>query len=296
MPHGDGISVFPQVRGFYLAKHLALSGVTAEFRHLPVGQLECDVLICSEYQQTMDYLEERLAPQFSETSASRTFCLADASLYGHPDHFSRPYCEWFGARGGVLCHLPSDAFEAHEHWIGLGVDVDVMSRIDSRGRDRVVFDFPRSASEDASGTFDASTLRAIRDRLHGVQLVGSGPSDSPIKGAFDEWVEYGQLHQAYVSALYSNLLAYVPGAEESLGIPIAEAQVAGACIVSSEWQAHEWMLCPEAAVSYATKDAKSLAAALQEARARDGRIIRDQAAAKFDFVAVAARTRTAIGL
>jgi hypothetical protein len=296
MPHAHQLVLFPQVRGFYLAKHLRLSGVKAEFSHLPVGRLECDVLICSEYQQTMDYLERRLAPQLSEVRASRMFCIAEGSLYGQPDHFSRQYCEWFAGKGGVLCQLPTDTLEPFEHWIGVGVDVDVVSRPAGGARDRILFDFPRSSSEDASGNFDVTKLDTIRERLPDMQLVGSGPSDAPIRAAFDQWVSYGQPYQAYVSATFPNLLAFVPGWEESLGLPIAEAQVAGACIVSSEWQVHDWMLCAEAAISYVPHEPVSLAAALQEARMRDARIISDQATAKFDFTAVATRTRAAIGL
>jgi hypothetical protein len=44
------LSLFPQVRGYYLAKHLRRSGLNAEFHPLPRPGLECEVLIWSEYE------------------------------------------------------------------------------------------------------------------------------------------------------------------------------------------------------------------------------------------------------
>jgi hypothetical protein len=36
LPRGDAPVTFPQVRGYYLTKHLARSGLRAEFRQLPL--------------------------------------------------------------------------------------------------------------------------------------------------------------------------------------------------------------------------------------------------------------------
>src|SRR4051812_29746508 len=89
-PHAGEPSYFPEVRGFYLAKHLARSGLRAEFHSLPVPGAECRVLICSEYQCDLDWFERHLAAPLSEIRAERWFCLTEYSL-GNRDHFSRAY-------------------------------------------------------------------------------------------------------------------------------------------------------------------------------------------------------------
>ena len=296
LPHSDSVNGFPLVRGHYLAKHLALAGLRAEFHLLPASGLSCDVLICSEYQCEMEWFERHLAAPLSMIRADRRFCLVDSSLYGRGDHFSREYCEWFGDRGGVLCHLDDDRLEPYEHWIGIGVDPDVVRPARDGRRDHVVFDFPRSNSDDPASRFDARTLTAVREALPMLRLVGTGTADAPIRDEFDLWLEYGVPHPVYVAAAFSRAVAVVPGCAESLGLALAEAQVAGACVVSSEFQVKDQILVPEAAVFYAAHDPRSLADALVAATARDAARIRDGACSRFDFAAVVARTCAAIGL
>jgi hypothetical protein len=296
LPHGDEPVIFPQVRGYYLAKYLARSGLRAEFRQLPQPSAQCEVLICSEYQDSMEGFERRLSPYLAEIRADRLFCLSDYSLHGKHDHFSQGYCEWFGKRGGVLCHLPGDELEPYETWIGLGVDTDVIRPDARRPCDGVLFDFPRSNSEDASSDFDTDVVATLHHHLPGVRVAGSGPSDMSVKESFDDWVDYGQPHPAYVSAAFSGMFALVPGLGESMGLALAEAQVAGLCIVSSEGQVKDWVLCPEASVLYEPGEALALARALSTARSRNPRLVREQAAARFDFRDVVTRTRHAIGL
>jgi len=294
--HGPEIATFPQVRGYYLAKHLARSGVDAEFRQLPLPSLQCRVVICSEYQCPIDYFQRKLEPSLSEIDADRMYCMADKALVGQHRHFSQGYRDWFIATGGgVLCHLPDVKLERHEKWIGVGVDLDVVPA-PLGPSDRILFDFPQSSTEDAAPMFDIRVLDTVRARLNGCVIAGSGPADAPVRGAFDEWVAYGQEHTTYVRAAFHNLFAFVPGLDESMGLSLAEAQAAGASIVFSGSQVRESMLCPEATVHYRAGDPDSLAHALIEARTRDRERIRAQAADHFDFAAVAARTRAAIGL
>lgn len=291
--HADEPSLFPQVRGFYLAKHLALAGLRAEFRQLPAPSVECRVVICSEFQCDPDAFAANLFAHLGEVRAERYFCLIDETLSERPEHFSRAYCDWFAGRGGVLCHLPSPRLAPHERWIGLGVDAEVIRPAPDRPRNRVLFDAPGLR---ASSEVEPAMIAALRHWLPEIRMAGSGPPNSPLRSAVDEWVDYGQTHTRYIRQALPGLLAFVPGASESLGLVIAEAQMAGACIVSAPGQIKDWMLCPEAAVSYEPDDVLSLAEALAEAATRDVVVIRDQAAAKFDFRAVAARTIEAIGL
>jgi hypothetical protein len=293
--HGDRLQIFPQVRGYYLAKHLARSGLRAEFRQLPAPGVASEVVIVSEYQHEMDWFGRYMEGPLAGIGADRMFCMIAFSLAARPDHFSRPYCEWFAARGGVLCHLTEGLLLPHERWIGLGVDLDVVPAGDGP-RDEVVFDFPRSSRRDTASEFDPGVLDAIRARRPELRLVGSGPADAVVRDAFDTWVPYGQDHDAYVAAAFSRAVAFVPGWYESMGLPIAEAQVAGACVVSSEYQVRDEMLVPEAAIAYRSGDAGSLADALAEVGQRDAEVIRAQAVERFDFAAVVERTRAAIGL
>ena len=290
-PHHEAIAWFPRVRGHYLAKHLARAGLAAEFHELPVPGVRPTVVICSEYQQELDWLEQHLAAPLTALGAERTYCLADASLVDAPDHFSQPYCRWFAARGGVLCHLAGEDLLPYEHWIGIGVDGEVV-RPDANGRrDQVVFDHPKRGTPP-----DPGALATIRARIPGLRLVGTGPDDTPDQDAYDEWIDYGLPHETYVRAVFAGAVAYVPGAHESMGLPITEAQVAGACVVSSIFQVKPELLVPSAKVGYEAGDADSLVVALAVAQARDGVEIREQALERFDFAAVAARTRAAIGL
>jgi hypothetical protein len=294
--HSERLTLFPHVRGHYLAEHLARAGVRAAFQPLPVGPVSCEVLICSEYQCEKEWFERRLAAPLTETAASRMFCLADSSLRGRPDHFSRWYCEWFAARGGVLCHMIDGEAEPYEHWIGIGVD-DAVARPAADGRrDHVVFDFPRSGASDPASEFDLATLDIVRARVPQWRLVGTGNADSPVRDAFDAWLDYGMPHAEYVHAAFSRALAVVPGCDESLGLALAEAQVAGACVVSSEYQVRKEVLVPEATVGYTAGDAGSLADALVEAGRRDAHRIRQQASERFDHAAVVERVRAVVGV
>ena len=184
-PHGDSVSLFPQVRGHYLARHLARAGLRAEFRQLPLPGFECKVLICSEYQSDMPLFERKLIGPFSEIRADRWFCLVDESLHDRRDHFSYDVCRWFASRGGVLCHMASGELEPYEHWIGLGVDFDVVRPAADGRRDHVLFDFPRSNIMDGAAGFDINTVDLVRQELPGYQLIGSGPADATVRHAFE---------------------------------------------------------------------------------------------------------------
>ena len=184
-PHGDSVSLFPQVRGYYLARHLARAGLRAEFRQLPLPGFACKVLISSEYQYDMPLFERKLIGPFSEIQADRWFCLVDEPLHGRPDHFSYDVCQWFASRGGVLCHMASGELEPYEHWIGLGVDFEVVRPAADGRRDHVLFDFPRSNVMDGAAGFDVNALDLLRRELPGYQLVGSGPADAAVRPAFE---------------------------------------------------------------------------------------------------------------
>ena len=295
-PHSDRIEIFPQVRGFYLAQHLARAGLRAEFRQLPLPGFKCKVLICSEYQSDMQWFEGRLAGPLREIRADRWFCLVDASLRGHTDEFSYEVCRWFASRGGVLCHLNDDELEPYEHWVGLGVDAEVVRPAVDGRRNYVLFDFPRSSSVDTASTFEVSTLDVLRQTMPDYRLIGCGPADAAVRHAFDGWIEYGQPHSAFVGAAFAGALAVVPGRSELMGMAHAEAQVAGACVVASADQVPKQILVPEATVTYEAGNGESLARALALATTRDPARIREQALQHFNFADVIARTRAAIKL
>jgi hypothetical protein len=243
----------------------------------------------------MPWFDDHLAGPLGEIRAERFFCVIASSLQGVPDHFSHDYCGWFAARGGVLCHLAPDELEPYEHWIGVGVDPDVVRPEAGGRRDEVVFDFPRSSSDDPAASFDVGVLAAVRARLPQIRIVGTGPADAPIRAAFDVWVEYGQEHTAYATT-FSRAIAVVPGWYESMGLAMAEAQMAGGCVVWTSNQMREAMLVPEASIRYDEGDPGSLVEALATAATRDASSIRAAAMERFDLAAVADRTRRAIGL
>lgn len=297
LPHSDEVTMFPQVRGYYLAKYLAHWGhLRAEFHPLPLPGAECRVLISSEYQAPAAYFEERLEPLLKDVQAERMYCAVTYSLRRDPTHFSRAQCEWFAERGGALVHLPAPEFEPYEHWIGIGVDRDVVGPEPGRERNRILFDFPRSGVEDAASQFDPAFVEAVRGQFPLLVLVGSGPVDSPLRALFDEWVPYGQPHAQYTRRALGGLIAFVPGWEETMGLSTAEAQVAGACIVHSRDQLPDFMLCPEADVRYQAGERDSLVEALAEACSRDATRISVEASVRFDYFAVSRRARRAIGL
>jgi hypothetical protein len=296
--HDPELKLFPQVRGYYLAKHLRAAGIDARFAQLPVPDgSECEVLICSEFLCPMDWFDRHLAAPLAQVRAQRMFCMSGRSLYGREDHFAREYCEWFGERGGVLCHMTDGPLLPYEHCIGVvGVDPDAVRPAWDQPRDTVVFDFPRGGGNDMAAVFDVARLGPVRERLPDCRVVGTGPPDAPIRHAFDAWVEYGQPHATYVARMVDRAFAFVVGWHETMGLAVAEAQVAGASIVSSPWQVRDEMLCPEAAVSYDADEPHSLAEALAEARTRDARVVHEQALERFDYGALVARTRAAVGL
>ncbi len=286
--------MFPQVRGLYLAKHLARAGLRAEFHHLPLDERASRVLICSEYQCEMEWFERHLAEPLAQAKARRMYCLTAYPIHRR-DHFSYDYCEWFAKRGGVLCHLAVGNLRRREHWIGVGVDTEVV-KPSTGPRETVLFDFPRSSSEDAAAQFNPVSLRNARVALPGCRFVGTGPADSPLRAEFDEWIPYGMPHPLYVERVFRGVFAIVVGWDESMGLAIAEAQVAGAAVVFVPSEIKHWMLCPSAGIEYDRQDVASLAYALEEARIRDNRAIAAEAADKFDFVKVVERVRAATGV
>lgn len=290
--YADELLYYPQIRGYYLAKHLARLGLDAEFRQLPLPpSYRCRVAICSEYQAEMEWFQRHLLGPLTAIGADRLFCLAEYTL-GERDHFSRPTLEWFAERGGVLCLGLEDQPAPFEHWIGLGVDTDVVPR-PADVRTDVIFDPVGVPKADA---LDLVELRGIKRRLPGVRLVGTGPDDAEHRSAFDDWVPYGQPHASYVRGALRATFALVQLIVESGGMFLAEAQVSGACVVHRPHHTKGWVLCPEAGVLYRPETPGALVDALIEATHRDPHLIAAQARRAFDFVEVARRARAAIGL
>jgi hypothetical protein len=235
-----------------------------------------------------------LVEPLAQAKARRMYCLTAYPVRGR-DHYSHDYCEWFAKRGGILCHLTDGRLSRREHWIGVGVDTEIV-KPRTGSRRTALFDFPRSSSRDAAALFNTEALWAARKRLPGCRFVGTGPADSPLREAFDEWIPYGLPHADYVERTFRGVLAVVVGWNESMGLAIAEAQVAGAAVVFVPPEMKSWMLCPSAAIEYDRADPASLADALEEARSRDHLSIAAEAAEKFDYAKVVERVRAAIGV
>ena len=266
-PHAPTPQYFPQVRGFYLARHLARSGLRAQFRQLPVRGIKCEVLICSEYQSTAAWFERHLAGPLAEIRSSRAFCLTDAPVAGR-SHFSSTYCEWFAQRGGILFQLPVVYRPAdHEHFIGLGVDADVIPAPD-RSPDAVVFDFPRSGRRDAASvSIRPSPLPFEREPLN-ADSSARAPRTRSYARCSTNGSDQGSRTGATSLERSEAPSRSFPGGGEAMGLSVAEAQVAGACVVASEGQIRPSMLASGAGVSYLRDDGDSLAEAILEARSR----------------------------
>jgi hypothetical protein len=213
------------------------------------------------------------------------------------DHYTKPYCDWFAERGGVLCHLRRFEFAECEHRIGVGVDAEIVRPDRRYARDTVVFDFPFDPDfKDPAATFDSAWVEVLRQDSPTWRIIGTGRPDAPNRHLFDEWIPYGLEHSAYVTKLYGRALALVVGSRESVGLGVAEAQVAGACVLTTDGRVERSMLCAGAGIFYDENNPSSLAGAVREAAGRDHELIRRRASAKFDFARVAERTRAAIGL
>jgi hypothetical protein len=287
-----GLSLFPQVRGYYLAKHLRRSGLNAEFLPLPRPGLECEVLIWSEYESDLRYFQEHFEPLLRKVRARRMFGMSD--IGSPPGFFSAEVGRWFGTQGGggMLCHFSVWKLRSYERLIGLGVDLDAMPPF-SPTRDSVIFDFPMAKDRPSWKEFDPATIAEVRRQLPGQTLVASGPDSFPYRQLFDVWWEYGRPHPEFAKA-YQRAFAFVPGWRETMGLSVAEAQVCGASIVCDN---HE--ILPEMTVSrfpYRGGDPASLARALASARDADPATIAEAARQRFDFANVVRLARKAIGL
>lgn len=286
------LSVFPQVRGYYLAKHLRRSGLNAEFLPLPRPGVECEVLIWSEYESELAYFQEHFEPLLKEVRAQRMFCMS--AIGAPPGFFSADVGRWFGTegRGGVLCHFVVWKQRSYEHRIGLGVDLETLPAF-SPTRDSIIFDFPMAKGRPSWKEFDPATIAEVRRQLPGQKLVASGPDAFPYRELFDVWWEYGRSHAEFIE-VYGKAFAFVPGWRETMGLAIAEAQVCGASIVSAGDE-----ILPQMIVSrfgYARGDAGQLARALLAARDADPAAIAETARQRFDYAEVVRRARSAIGL
>jgi len=283
-PQFPWMSTFPHVRGHILATHLRQLGEEAEFRALPV-EGDYDVAICADYQGAARWLAS-LQREMKGLTARRMFCMADSGRVS--DFLSLPMLDWFTLRGGVLCHLSKVAdLVAGEHYIGVGVEA--AARADPPPeRHAVFFDFPRSQSNDASRFFSPDGLDAIRRAHPRYRLIGSGPADSSVQGQFDEWISYGTPHDEYVLT-FARCLAFVPGWRESMGLAVAEAQMAGAAIVAPVGWIRTEMLVPAAAVI----DADPVRG-IERATFCDADRIAREAAERFSAIAMARRVMAAI--
>jgi hypothetical protein len=202
--------------------------------------------------------------------------------------------QWFGERGGVLCHLSSFPLERYEKFIGVGVDTEVVKFNPEVKRDTFLFDFPASASVKSwRDHFRLDIFLEARTRLRNYRFLGAGDAEAPIKEYFDEWVCYGKTHKDFVRSL-AGCVAFVPGWPEAMGLAVCEAQVAGVYVVHRPNYINPEVLCPGAGLPY--EDAESLVAALQEALVRDPAGIAARAAEKFNFIKVARRVKEAIEL
>ena len=279
-PQLPWMSSFPHVRGHVLAKALRALDVDAEFRALPITG-HWDVAIFADYQREASWVAT-IGERLDGLTARRMFCLADSGTVGHA---SQAMGEWFGQRGGVLRHLRDEPLAPYEHYVGVGAE----SVYDATAsRDAILFDFPRSDNRDASADFSPARLEGVRRSYPGYRLLGTGPADSTIRAAFDQWIAYGQPHDEYVR-LFTRCLAFVPGWSESLGLAVAEAQLAGAAIVSTPGWVRAEMLVPAAAILD-----DDLVRGLARARRGDPARIATEAAERFSPAAMAQRVMAAI--
>jgi hypothetical protein len=286
------LSCYPQIRGYYLAKYLTRIGLSAEFRSFPCPEVECRVLICSEYQGAAEWLA-LLQNYLVSIRAEKLYCMVAFGLAGR-EHFSKPMTQWFGERGGVLSHLSSFPLEPYEKFIGVGVDTEVVKFNPHVKRNTFLFDFPASQTVQSwRDCFRPDVFSVARAKLRNYRFLGMGDAPAHIKDHFDEWVGYGQSHGDFVRS-FAGCAAFVPGWPELPGLAVCEAQVAGACIVHRLRDINPEVLCPTAGILY--QDGESLAAALQESLSRDPKEIAAQAEERFDFVKVAQRVKEAIGL
>lgn len=286
------LSLFPQVRGHYLAKHLRRSGLEAEFLPLPQPGLECEILIWSEYEADLGYFREKFEPHLRGVRARRMFGMSD--IGSPPGFFSAGVGRWFAneGNGGMLCHFPVWKLRSYEHSIGLGVDIEAMPAF-SRTRDTVIFDFPMAKGRPSWGGFDPAAIAAVRQQLAGATLVASGPAEFPHRELFDLWWEYGRRHPEFAE-VYRRAFAFVPGCRETMGLSIAEAQVCGASIVCEERE-----ILPQMSVSrfsYRRGNHAALVRALTAAWERDPAATAAAARERFDFATVVRLARKAIGL
>lgn len=288
--HADVPSSFPQVRGALLADALRRIGVAAAFAPLPAAPGKAEVVISSEYQLDDGAFARAFQRQLAELAAERYFCLIDESLSDHPDHFSRPYCDWFAQRGGVLFHLPSPRWLPGERWIGVAVDPSVIP-IPAADRRRIIFDYPSSSP----GGVPAEVVDAVAAARPDLVTIGSGYADDRRRTSMKGWVSYGQPHDVYVHTLLCGALAFVVGSNESLGLVVAEAQVAGAVVVHLPDQVKPAMACDGGTLECDTNDPASLLAALDAAAGIDPVALRHAAIARFDPLAMARRVHAAIG-
>jgi hypothetical protein len=81
-----------------------------------------------------------------------------------------------------------------------------------------------------------------------------------------------------------------------MGLAVAEAQVAGACVVAVDRQVKAGMLAPGASIIFERSEPDSVAEALVRAKERAGPEIRSAAMELFDAGAYAERTRGAVEL
>ena len=307
-PYGGPGAVchFPNVRGFYLAKYLARTGLKATFSTYPCSKLTSRVLICSDYEGGADWLEGFL-PELLAVEAGRLYCMADASLRGR-DHEAKPMHEWFKARGGVLLHLSWNSAGTYEHVTGLGVDTEVVRYDPEEIRNVIVFDFhPANVSKRGKTSARAAVEIATHCRI--ADSLDPGPGTHRSRRVFTRGCPpVKNTRPMFASSKAARHLCQA--ARESMGLAAAEAQLSGACIVCPRGYIHEELICPAANKVYrgvypgSRRDKsfiralgdRSFIRALKASLTQDPKEIVRQASIKFDAISWAWRVRRAIGL
>jgi hypothetical protein len=285
-------SLLPHVRGFYLAKYLQKAGLNAEFAALPCPGKVCRVVIVSEYESSLDFFSKRVQPDLLRIEAGRHFCMADRDAPA--GSFGSDYRGWFGERGGVLRLLPGEQQSSYEHYIGVGVDPEVIPLPKPKGpKDVIIFDFPKIGSRISWAKFDPKFVRNLRKAFPDAVLLATGSELFPHRSQFDCWWPYLQKHPRFAE-MYTRAFAYIPGWREAVGLCVAEAQVAGATIIAEAGEIAPAMLVSHLPYERAKPD--SLIAALKTAAEKDPLAVSAEARAHFDYGTVVTRARAAIGL
>ena len=229
-----GYSCFLRKRTGILERALSITKFTSGFRRYLKGPSlpPARFLILTYYQMADDHWET-VKPEYEQADISHFFNLQDFSI-GDDTAFCVNQSRWFREHGGNLCHTVSEIRQSkQEYFIGTGVDP---RRFKAKKKPVILVECGIAANREKLDwrppTISIEVInKALPQFQHrGYEVVACGDNLDDVPFSFKPEKTFRYSTHSKFARLLSEACVYV-AANESYGLTLAEAQMAGTVLV-----------------------------------------------------------------